>query len=230
MGVWIAAGVIGLIGVLMTLSGLGGVRRKRMAGGFGALVGVVLLLVGGGVALVGVNLRTYERLTAEHVVAQLEFEQIGPKVYTATLRRANEDGELGEGEPLNLEGDQWLMGARVIKFPGWATVAGLDARYRLEVLTSFNSGWMQQGDPHLLNADKDIAIDFWELARERGKVVEIDASYGSAAYDPMVDGAIYEISVAQSGGLVSRPLNETANSAVRNWNGAAPPDDLIAAN
>jgi hypothetical protein len=234
MGVWIAAGVLGVIGVLMTFSGLGGVRRKPVSGGFGAILGGALVLVGGGLALVGVNLRTYERLTAEHVVAQIEFKQTGPQRYDATLRTANEEGQLGEGQPVPLEGDQWLMGARVIKFPGWATVAGLDARYRLDVLTSFSEGWRQQGEPHLLNRDEDVAVDIWKLARDRGKVVEIDASYGSAAYHPMADGAVYEISVTQTGGLVSRQVNEAAETAVRQWDGRSPPpplaEDLIAGN
>jgi hypothetical protein len=233
MAVWITAGVLGLVGVLMTFGSLGGVRRKPVSGGVGAVAGAAIALVGAGFALVGVNLRTYERLTAEHVVAQLELDEVGPRRYSAVLRTANEDGQLGEGQMLELDGDQWLMGARVIKFPGWATVAGLDARYRLDVLTSFSDGWVQQGEPHLLNRDEDVGVDIWKLARERGKVVEIDASYGSAAYHPMADGAIYEISVTQTGGLVSRQVNDAADAAVRRWDGRAPPplsEDLIARN
>jgi hypothetical protein len=44
----------------------------------------------------------------------------------------------------------------------------------------------------------------------------VDALYGSATYLPMVDGALYEIKVSQSG-LLARPLNQAAREAVGSW-------------
>jgi hypothetical protein len=226
MVIWIAAGVLGLLGIVFTFAGVRGAGRRPVSGGFGALVGLGLLGAGGVAALLGVNLRTYERLTAEQVAARIEFDQTTtPGRYAVVLQTADEDGQLGEARTFELDGQQWLMGARIIKFPGWANVAGLDAVYRLEVVTSFSEEWIQQGSPQLLNEGRDVGVDVWALARSQGKIVEIDASYGNAAYGPMADGAVFEVSVSQSG-LVSRPISPQATEAVSRWDGRTPPPSI----
>lgn len=68
---------------------------------------------------------------------------------------------------------------------------------------------------HALN--EPARIDTWELARRyRAYVPWVDALFGSAAFVPMADGALYEVRVSQSG-LIARPLNQAGRDAVAGW-------------
>jgi hypothetical protein len=222
MVIWIAAGALGLLGIVFTFTGLRGSGRRPVSGGFGAIVGLVLLGAGGIAALLGVNLRTYERLTTEQMAARLDFVQQGPQAYQATLTLP--DGEVKEFE---LSGDDWQLDARVIKFPGWANVAGLDAVYRLDRIAGRYHDVNQEmnGVRTVYAVFDDPGIDVWKLAREQGRSLQIDASFGSGVYHPMADGASYEISMTQSS-LVSRPANPAATEAVGRWDGRNPPPPI----
>ena len=44
----------------------------------------------------------------------------------------------------------------------------------------------------------------------------VDATYGSATFLPMADGAIFSVSMGSSG-LVARPLNDRADLALKEW-------------
>jgi hypothetical protein len=60
-------------------------------------------------------------------------------------------------------------------------------------------------------------IDLWRAAREApGWLPGVDAEYGSSVYLPLADGAVFEVSMSQSG-LLARPAGETGEEAVRRW-------------
>ncbi len=224
MAIWIAAGVLGFLGLIVTFSGVGSARRGRgAAGSFGAIMGIVLMTAGGIVALAGLNLRTYKRLTAEQYVAQITLAQVGPQQFTATV--TTPDG--AEPKTFDLMGDDWQLDARVIKFPGWANVAGLDAVYRLDRLAGRYEDVSQEmsGVRSVYALAENPGLDVWKLARNRGQALQIDTSFGSSVYHPMADGAQYEISMTQSA-LVSRPMNPQATTAVTGWDGRNPPPPL----
>ena len=44
----------------------------------------------------------------------------------------------------------------------------------------------------------------------------IDAVYGNAAFVPMEDGALFEVTLSHTG-LLARPLNDPAKEAVNRW-------------
>lgn len=222
MVIWIAAGVLGLLGVVLTFSGLRGSGRRPVSGAFGAIIGLALLGAGGLAALLGVNFRTYERLTSEQMAARLDLTQQGPQAFRATLTLP--DGEVKE---FDLMGDDWQLDARVIKFPGWANVAGLDAVYRLDRIAGRYEDVDQEmtGVRTVFKVYEDAGVDVWKLAREQGRSLQIDASFGSGVYHPMADGASYDISMTQSS-LVSRPANPAATEAVGRWDGRNPPPPL----
>ncbi len=222
MAIWIAAGVLGVLGVVLAFSGMGGLRRKPVSGGAGAILGLVLLAGAGIVGLAGLNLRTYDRLTYEQYVAQIELAQRGPQQFQATVRTPD-----GEEKVYDLMGDDWQLDARVIKFPGWANVAGLDAVYRLDRIAGrYESvGQEIEGVRTVYALSENPGLDVWKLARQRGRALQIDTSFGSGVYHPMANGAVYEVSMTQSS-LVSRPLNEAASTAVSRWDGRNPPPPL----
>ena len=64
---------------------------------------------------------------------------------------------------------------------------------------------------------KHEAFDIWKILNTHGAFVPgIDASYGSAAYLPMADGASYQLSLGYNG-LTAKPVNEIAKDAVVKW-------------
>lgn len=214
--VWIIVGVLGVLGFLMTASVITRRGRRGVLTGLGALIGVALMGASAVIAAVGVNLRTWERLAHEQNVAEIAFERLGPQAFTATVRRPD-----GTETSYDLRGDEWQIDARVIKFPPRANLAGLDALYRLDRLSGRYADVTDEVNEErtVYALSENPGIDLWRLARDRrGAFLNIDASFGSAVYHPMADGARFEIRMSQTA-LVSRPLNDAAMAAVRGWDG-----------
>lgn len=219
MGVafWLDVGVGAgaLLALALILNGARHVRHRRFlrggANGFGGLfVGLIVALV----LLVGLNLLTYERFTAETAVADVYFRKLAPQRYAVTLVRP--DGTASEAV---LDGDEWEIDARIIKWKGVATLIGFKPLYRLERLSGrYQSVQETQQKPGSAVAlAPEPGLNLWSAAhREARWLPLVDASYGSATYLPMVDGAEYRVTLSTTG-LLARPANEAAREAVRNW-------------
>jgi len=205
--------VFGLL--LLTL----GVRRLTVARFFSAagsfLGGALLLAIAGLLFAVSLNLQTYSRLTYESPVADLVFEGRGTQQYRATLAKI----PAGDLQIFLLNGDEWQLDARVLKWRGWANLFGLNAEYRLERVSGRYRDVEQErhGPRSVYGLTENPGIDLWTLALQYPQRLPfIDSVYGSATYMPMADGARYRVSLTQSG-LIARPLNEAAVTASRNW-------------
>jgi hypothetical protein len=221
MTIWWALPVfLGLVGVLFVFGGLGRLLRLRLVtGSLRFLFGGVFLAGAAVVGLVGLNLQTYARLTAERPAAEVTLTQRGPSQFTASVREANSDGLYGEPKDYALTGDSFRMDARILKFRPWANITGLDALYRLERLQGrYDDVAREEASPPKPYDIGDAAgIDVYLLARNRSQIVSaFDAEYGSSTYVPMADGAVYEILVTQNS-LIARPQNQVAAQAVRDW-------------
>jgi hypothetical protein len=178
----------------------------RTLGG-ASLVGLLAL------GAVGINLRSYARLTHEEPVAELSFEARGPQRYLATLTTLPER----RVRRFELAGDEWQLDARVLKWRGWANLLGLDARYRLERVSGrYRDVAQERSAPRSVYAlGEDPALDLWSLARDYPAWLPfVDAVYGSATYLPMAAGARYEVSLTQSG-LIARPQSTAARASAR---------------
>lgn len=215
MGFEYLALALALLGLFMFAAGLGRLRHRRVVAGctrcLGALVPLALAVA---LALVASNLHTYSRLTAEQSAALLTFERLGPQHFHVVL-----DTPDGRRADFTLTGDEWQVDARVLKWHGWANLAGLDTAYRLERLSGRYRTVEQElaGERTVISLAGDRGLDLWGLAhRHPGRIPLVDASYGSATYLPMADGARFEVRVTQSG-LIARPENAVAESAVNAW-------------
>lgn len=189
-------------------------RRRPLAaartGGLG-LVCVALAALLGAVAL---NLYTYQRLSYEQPVATISFDKLDDQRFRARL-----DPATAPPRVYDLAGDQWQLDARVLKWTGLANLLGFDAQYRLQRLTgryaSADEETTSLRTAHDLSATQ--GLDLWGLAqRYPGWIPLVDASYGSATYLPMAEGARYSLSLTQSG-LIARPANDAARAAARQW-------------
>jgi len=207
--------VFALTGVLLLIAAVRRLRRRRLIGG--ALTGataLVLILLSVGAALIAANLVTYQRLTVEQPAAELQLTRAAPREYSAVLTYPS-----GERARFALQGDEWQVDARVLKWHSFANLIGFDTAYRLERIsgryTRIEDERTQSRTVYALNPPQ--RIDPWELVHAYHSWVPwIDAVYGSATFLPMADGALYEIKVSQSG-LVARPLNQAARDVVGGW-------------
>ena len=204
-------------GVLLLVLAVSRLYTARWLAAAGSvLAGALLLAAGAGLLLVALNLGTYERLTHEAPVADLVFEARDKQRFKANLIRIPD----GEMQVFLLNGDDWQLDARILKWQGWANLLGLDAQFRLERISGrYRDIELERTAPRTVyQLAENPGLDLWELAqREQDWLPPVlDAVYGSATYLPMADGARYQVSLTQSG-LVARPLNEPAEGAVARW-------------
>ena len=207
--------VCALLGILFFIAAVRRLRRRRVGGGVAhGMMALLLLLVAACIALIAVNIRTYQRLTYEQPAGELQFSRTGERQYNAELSYPD-----GERADFALRGDEWQVDARVLKWRAFANLLGFDAAYRLERISGrYTQIADERSMPRTVyDLHAPSRIDLWALAhRYRAWVPWMDALYGSATFLPMADGALYEIKVSQSG-LIARPLNQAARDAVGNW-------------
>ncbi len=208
-------GVCGLVSLLFLIGAMRRLRRRRViAGGVHALLGLCFLLAATAAWLLGFSLLTYARLTYEQPAAEIMLSRLGDRYYRATLTYPS-----NRTQRFDLRGDEWQIDARVLKWRGLANIAGFDAVYRLERIGGrYRDIASERGAPRTVYALNEPArIDAWELARRYGKYLPwVDALFGSSTFLPMADSALYQVSVSQSG-LLARPLNEAGRDAVAGW-------------
>ena len=211
----LGAGAGALLALALILNGGRHLRRGRFVrGGTHGLGGLLIGLIVAVVLLIGINLLTYARFTAEQPVGSISFRKIAPQRYAIVLLRNN-----GETVQTTLDGDEWQLDARIIKWNGIATVLGFEPLYRLERLSGRyeNVSEARAKPASVVALAGEPGLSLWSLAhREAGWLPLVDASYGAATYLPMADGASYRVSLSTTG-LLARPANAAAEQAVRNW-------------
>jgi hypothetical protein len=209
------AGAGGVIALLLLLAAVRRLRDWRIRSGivFLAIAAVVAALGTAG-ALLAASLHSYARLTQEQEAARAVFRELAPKRYELILVLQAQPARRFE-----IRGDEWQIDARVLKWNGMATLAGLDTLYRFERLAGRYADTAQEKTAprtvHALSAE--AGFDLWTLLKEHHRWLPLaDALYGSAAYAPMADGAQYAVNVSTTG-LLLRPLNEAAKKALGGW-------------
>jgi hypothetical protein len=206
---------LALLGLWLLVQSLSLLRRRRIIGGLlTALAGLVFLLLPACIAVVAASMVTYTRLTHETRALQADFSRTGEHAFTVVLTFPD-----GEVQRLALEGDEWQVDARIIKWKPLANIAGFDTVYRLERISGrYATIADERSRPHSVYAlSAPARIDLWSLVRHATAWLPgIDALYGSAAYVPMADRASFAVMVTQSG-LIVRPLDEAARQAVGGW-------------
>lgn len=207
---------LAVAGVFLFFAAIGRLVRLRVVSGTLQAAGGALLLAGA-LALLGVaaNLRTYQRLSYERPVAEIELREMEPGRFYALL-------DLPGDEPVRayvLDGDEWQLDARVIKWRGLANLLGLDSVYRLDRLSGrYTTLQRERSMPRsVYGLSTDPGLDVWMLATRHGSWLPlVDAEYGSAAFLPMRDGARFQVMMTQSG-LIARPANQAAHEALASW-------------
>jgi hypothetical protein len=205
--------LVGLLLVGMGIRRLFG--RYKFSGGLN--IGFGLFLVAVAVASVAViaNLYTYQKMSDEQPVGTLSFQQYAQQEYIASL-------DTGTGSPreFTVYGDECQMDARVLKWHYFANLIGFDAAYRLDRLSGrYRDVEMEKNaekrSVYALN--EEAGIEIWPIIKRFHRHLPwIDAIYGNAVFLPMEQGAVYHITLTDSG-LIARPQNSIAERAVQNW-------------
>lgn len=208
--------VLAAFGLIALAVGLRRLFRARLFAATKSTLAALLLLASAAALLVvSSNLRSYARLTHEEPVGELAFAAQGPQHFRATLTRVPS----GDVQDFLLDGDEWQLDARVLKWQGFANLLGLDTRYRLERVSGrYRDIDQERTGPRTVYAlAADSPIDLWAIARAHPSWLPfVDALYGSATYLPMADGARYRVTISQTG-LLARPSNDAAEQANRAW-------------
>ena len=213
------AALFAVLALLLLARTVTNTRRGRFlrAGGAG-VGGIGSAAVATAAALLALMYLSYERLTAEQVVASIAFRQTAQDAFEARLMI---DGQLDR--LYELRGDEWQIDARLVTWKPPVTVLGLDPVYKLERLSGryADIGRERSEERTVYDLSEDSALDIWMLAREYPLFAPgIDAHYGSGTFAPMADGARFEVSLSRDA-LVARPANEQARTAVGSWDDEA---------
>ena len=207
--------VITVLGLVLFFSGFARLFHGRVFHGpVRSLAGLLLLAVVAFIAAVAMDLRTYFIFTHEQTVATIDFKALGPQYFHARLETAG-----GHVIQTDLHGDEWQLDARVIKWRGFAMLLGLQTRYRLDRLSGrYRDIGQERSAVHsAVSLAPDTWMDSWPLLQRYQRWLPWeDASYGSATYLPMADGAEYRVSLSPTG-LLARPENAAAQQAVAQW-------------
>ncbi len=198
-------------------------RRFLKAAGL-ELSGIAFLFLASSTFLLASNLYTYQRLTYEQAVAEITFQQLDTQEYRAEIKALDSDFQ----KVVDLKGDEWQLDSQVLTWQGVATLFGLDANYRLHRISGRyldiseeqlkpRSVFSLVDKPAIIEDDK---FDLWKFAHKYQNWLHwVDASYGSAVFLPMTDGAKFQVSISRTG-LIARPANKEARQAVSEWIGS----------
>jgi len=168
------------------------------------------LLLATPLALVGINLHTFHRLTDEAQIARLRFVEMAPQQYAVELRT----GDFCTPQHFEIKGDEWRLDARFLKWKPLANLIGFDSMYRLDRLSGrYSDINTANSAPHVAyQVGEKPVVELTDYVREDWKYWSpVDTSFGSSVYeviDPAYDYTVYR---TQSALLVRKELIRSAH-------------------
>jgi hypothetical protein len=157
------------------------------------------------------DLFTYSNSKEGEVIATLKFNQLSSQEYEVEFV-----GVKGLAKLYRLKGDLWQLDVRLIHT--LAMFGGGLPSYKIERLSGrYLSLEEEKGRERSVYGFVDSPlVDTWPWLYGQSWVPMIKASQGSAAYMPMVDGAIYQVALTQQG-LKALPVNNQAKVSAESW-------------
>jgi len=185
-------------------------RRRPIAAGINGLVGLPILVIGGFLSMILLNLQTYQQLTHEVLLAEISIGQ--PTQNGLPLRMVFND----HADVFLIDTPEWRLDARFVKWKPWLSLFGKEPVVRLERLEE--RGISSTGRPVMNRYELATSGQLSEelMAFITDNLGLIDSVYGSSVYMPSVPGAEYHVTASISG-LVARPVNKRAKQAVVDW-------------
>jgi hypothetical protein len=215
---WVVAPlVVAVLAAVLLLRALYHLAKGRFAhSGLHATTGLVLGLAALCACFLVVSTQGYARLTTERHVADVTVAALHPALqqYRVTVQRT--DGTHLSFQ-CNLQGDEWLMSANVQKWRPWVNILGLDSTYELDQIANKYFSAARGNGRTMTVCGLAGAPPAWALrglgAWLMAHAIAQERRFGSAVYMPLTDGAIYRVTMTQSG-LNAEAVNPIAQDAV----------------
>lgn len=178
---------------------------------------LVVLFAAVSIVLLTATVYTYNRLTAETLIAELKFDSTGERQYIAYLKT----GDRCDERTFPVLGDQWRVDAEFLKWKYWALLLGLDSQYRLDRLEGrYRTAAEQSSQPNLAHdLSERTAVDLVALAGSLGSWnFLLDATYGSSTYQDIDVDNIYYVYRTQTGIITRnepRPVQQPGDQALQ---------------
>lgn len=190
-------------------------RGSWFLGWLKGMTGVLLVAVALFLATAALDFYSYNNLKNEQAIATIGFTREASQQFKVSLVEPD-----GQEQFYQLKGDLWQLDARILKWNHAMAALGLSTGYRLDRLSgryySLEEENNQDRTLYQLNSGSR-QLDIWQMLQSSGNSLGfLDASYGSATYLPMADGALFAVSLSNTG-LLARPLNDPAKQAVKSW-------------
>ena len=151
-------------------------------------------------ATLGASTQGYRALTGEEVALTVTTVPTGPRAFQAFVEFAD-----GRDTTLNVQGDQVMIDAHILKWRYLGNVFGLQTQYELDRLTGryldIDSERRLDRTVHSLKSDKPVDL-FDLVSRYSFLALIVDAEYGSATYIEVQQPARFQVTVSTTGLLV----------------------------
>jgi len=199
----VVAGGAAVLSLLLVVVAILTLRARRWLGGtLALLLGLLALALAALAGLVAVGTAGYRSLTHEEVVATVTTVPSGPQAFRAAFRFP--DGRIGE---YDLEGDEVLIDAHILKWRYSANLLGLTTQYELDRIAGrWASAEDERSRRHTVySLSQPKPFDFFNLARRYTPLAFlVDAEYGSGTFVQVGRPAQYEVSVSTTGLLIRK--------------------------
>ena len=204
--------VLALISILISAKLL--IGRGWFIGWIRGMLGFFLLVTAVIFSLSALDFYSYKQMDKDASVANISFNKLDEQQFEATLVDSS-----GREAFFQLNGDLWQIDARVLTWSQSIRSLGLTPGYRLDRLSGRYVSL--EKERNALRTVYELAnsrsvLDIWQWLREFGSGTLVNASYGSATYLPMADGALFSVRLSQTG-LTAYPLNDRAKKALEGW-------------
>ena len=166
-------------------------------------------------SIVGIDLATYHQLTSQDLIYKVSIKEISANVYDFHLQSSDSD------KTFRLEGDQWQIDFRLIRFSATSTVMGFYNLYQASRLSNrYESIEDEQQKPKQYYSLRNTVInslDLWKFVKSYYSYLPgISSAFGSSVYAPLKNNAEYEILIGYAG-VVVKATNEAGQSAIQQW-------------
>ncbi len=157
---------------------------------------------------------TFRTAEQERTLVTLSFREQEPHMFQVDMQEMN-----GDLRTVNLQGEQWQLNVRMLKWTPLFTAMGFRSGYRFDSI---------QGRYLVMEMDKLVTqvpealsvseyVDVWRFLSDKSeRFSSVQALMVSPGFIPMADGAMFEVALSGSN-LTAKPLNDAAKAAMAHW-------------
>jgi hypothetical protein len=198
-----------IVGFALGFSAFGALVRARLFRFvFRALLSLIFLVSGAGLALFTLGIEGMQALTREETAAHIKVTPTGLQRYDAKVTFPD-----GRVETYDLAGDDIYIDGHIVKWTPLANRLGLHTSYRLDRISGRYRALEQENTARrtVYSIGTPAMIDLVALGRRLPLADFFDAEYGSASYVPVEQPGELELKVSTTG-LLLRPVAASAAS------------------